>query len=442
MTFGYEFLIIFVMLVCNAIFAAYEMALASITHARIMVLVNEKRRGANEAAYMKEHIGASLTVIQLGITLVGAFAAATGGLGVGDALGPRLAEAFGMSGRLAEVLSLIFFIIPLSFVTIIFAELVPKMFALSNREWVILRFSPFMKLLALITHPVIRSIEGFVKRVVAFWTNRWTKTEGADKKRMLAELIAAVSLARTSRLFGDWEEKIVLSAAHLSMRPVKEIIIPASDMFTLYMGDTLTNAFLKAHLDMHTRFPVCASEDDPQTIEGYVNFKDIMVAMKISPADSTVRGIMRPIMKMDENMPISQLLEKMIQEKSHITVITSPNGRVLGMVTMEDILEELVGEIEDEFDRLPSYAHPYGEAWIFGGGVPVTTVATTVGLNWSKKFEGQRPPSLAEWCAKKAGGPPKWGEVIEAEGLKVIPRKFRRRKLAEAAVSAAESSGS
>jgi putative hemolysin len=439
--FGYELAVIILMLVLNAVFAAYEMGLASISRARIAVLVNEKKKGAVEAAFMKDRMEASLAMVQVGITLVGAIAAATGGAGVQESFAPYIQNTWHISKILSEVLSLVFLIIPLILVTIVFAELVPKMVALNNKEWIVLKLSPIMKLLSRVAYPVVSVIEVVVKKVVSIIA-KW----GPDKLggEWLHELKAAVSLARASKLMGEREEKIVLSAAHLSTHLVRDIILPAQDISMIFVGSGLADALVKAHLDMHTRFPVCMKEDDPQTIEGYVNFKDIVSALRVNPSDPTIRGISRPIKKVREDMPLSNLLETMIQEKTHIVIVVSMQGTVLGMVTLEDIIEELVGEIEDEFDRLPAHIHPCGSScWIMGGGVPMSTVASTVGLEWpgksavrpADKSGSGRAHTLAEWCAQKAGFPLKGGETIESDNLRVVPRKFRRKKLLEATVT-------
>ena len=433
--FVYELAVIGAMLVFNAVFAAYEMGLASISRARLAILLHDRKKGAADAVYMKDRMEASLAVVQVGITVVGAVAAATGGAGVEEQFSPYV-QQWGLSETLADVIVLAMLVIPLTFVTIVFAELVPKMFALQNNEWVVLRLSPIMKVLSRVAHPVVWITEGTVTAVVRLLPHH-TRGETGAKSQWLHELRAAVSLARTSKLMGEREEKIVLAAAQMSTRPVRDIVIPAQDMSMICVGSTLMEALVQAHMDMHTRFPVCMKPNDPQSVETYLNFKDIVAAMRVNPKDPSIRGISRPIKKVQEDMVLSNLLEMMIQQKTHIVLVVSQEGTVLGMVTLEDVIEELVGEIEDEFDRLPVHIHPCGTAWIMGGGVPMTTVATTAGLDWSGRFGGGRVPALAEWAMQNAPDGLHGGEAIEGGGLRVVPRKFRRRRLSEAMVCAA-----
>ncbi|MCU0915804.1 MAG: hemolysin family protein [Planctomycetes bacterium] len=430
--FIYELIVIGAMLALNAIFAAYEMGLASISRARLAILLHDHKKGAADAVFMKDRMEASLAVVQVGITLVGAVAAATGGAGVQEQFSPAL-EQWGLSPTLADIVALVLLVVPLTFVTIVFAELVPKMIALHNNEWVVLRLSPVMKVLSRVAYPVVWITEATVKAIVDLLP-RQTRAESGAKSQWLHELRAAVSLARTSKLLGEREEKIVLAAAQMSARPVGDIVIPAQDMSTIYVGSSLMEALIQAHMDMHTRFPVCMRPNDPQSVETYVNFKDIVAAMRVNPKDPSLKGISRPIRKVPETLPLSSLLETMIQQKTHIVLVVTADGTVLGMVTLEDVIEELVGEIEDEFDRLPVHIHPCGAAWIMGGGVPMTTVASTAGLNWSTKFGTGRVPSLAEWTRQNASDGLKGGEAIETDGLRVVPRKFRRKRLSEALV--------
>ena len=435
MRFGYELLIILLMLFFNAVFAAYEMALASISRARLVTLCQQKKRGAEEASYMKNRMEASLAVVQLGITLAGAIAAATGGAGAQEFFAPYFVQTFGISEFYANVLAVICIVIPLSAFTIIFAELVPKMFALDNREWVCLSLSPPMKMIATFANPVVSFFETIVKNIMGLSSKKLKgEMASAYDKQSLHELNAAAALARTARLIGAHEEKIVLSAAQLPHRKVTDIMLPAADISTIPIKTSLAQALVKAHLDMHTRFPVCEEENNPQTIIGYINFKDIINALKLNPENPTIQGITRPIKKLSADTSLSQALAEMMREKMHITVVVSANQQVIGMITLEDIIEELVGEIEDEFDRLPTYVHPCGSGWIMGGGVPMKMVASTLGIEQPPDLL-DRNPALAEWVIQKMGRPVEGGEVFRHNNISVSVRKLRRKKLAEALVS-------
>ena len=318
---------------------------------------------------------------------------------------------------------------------IVIGELTPKMFALNNRERVCLALSPYMKIIFHVAYPVIAVFEGIVKWFLHVGSKNKYLKGSEEEHQGLHELNAAVALARTSRLIGAREEKIVLSAAQLSTRPVKEIVMPIEEVSSIPLESSLGDALIRAHLDMHTRFPVCAKEGDAQSIQGYINFKDIISALKLNPNDPSIKGIVRPIKTFQSESPISIVLEHMMQEKIHIGLVANPSHKIIGMITLEDIIEELVGEIEDEFDRLPTHIHPYGGGWIMGGGVPMTILAQTVGIDWPSPKPGEPLLKLAEWCAKKFGGELKGGETLESGRLQVMVRKLRRKKLSEAIVN-------
>lgn len=439
MPIGVEIVIILLMLLLNAIFASYEMALASTSRSRLLALQQAKKKGAEQALYMKDRMEASLAVVQLGITLAGAIAAATGGASVQESIAPRLAANFGIPAVYAEVLSLLCLILPLSAFTIVFAELVPKMFALTHKEGVCMALSPAMKMITHIAGPLVSLFENAVKRIMLLSAKKKAVLEPSlDEQQGLHELTAAVALARASRLIGAHEERIVLSAASLSTRPIRDIMLLASDISMISIHDSLSDALIKAHMDMHTRFPVCSKNNDPQSIEGYVNFKDILLAIKMNSADPTLRGITRAVMRIDQKTPISQALSLMIQSKSHIALVAGEENQILGMITLEDILEELVGEIEDEFDRLPTHIQPYGSVWLMGGGVSMKNVWATLGLPEPALEVDKKVPTLSEWCLEKLGGAAAGGEVIQADQISVVVRKLRRKKIAEGVVSRIE----
>src|SRR5215207_7649431 len=198
---GVELLVMFGMVAFNSVFAAYQIALASASLARLHSLVQAKRNGATAALYMKENLEGSLAAVQLGITVVGAVAAAVGGAGAEENIAPSLEAALGVSSGTAEVLAIALVVAPLTAVTIVFGELVPKVFALRNKEWVCLRLSPAMRLFMLSVWPAVWFFESVVSLVARWGERRLNRTEATmpTEAGELQELRVVASLARTSR---------------------------------------------------------------------------------------------------------------------------------------------------------------------------------------------------------------------------------------------------
>ncbi len=433
---GIEWIVIGSMILLNSVFAAYEIALASVSLARLQLLSREDRPGASVALYMKENMEASLAVVQLGITLVAATAGATGGAGATETIAPVF-EALGLAPGLAEFLAIAMVVIPLSVVTIVIGELVPKVFALRNKEWVCLRLSPVMRWFALASWPAVWLFEAMVTAVMAWGERRWQARLDRDHKSEAAELQelrAIAGLARTARLIGGHEEKIILQAVGLSVRPVSEIMLPAEHIATLTVGDSMAESLVKAHLDMHTRFPVCEHAGDPQSIIGYVNFKDIVAQLRLSPREPSLRAILRPILSIAANLPLSTCLERLMREHSHIALVRDDSGRVVGMVSLEDILEELVGDIQDEYDRLPGHVVRSGSAWVVGGGVDLSRLKSVTNIDLQADSPAGATRTLNDWIVGHLGRGLEGGEIVERSGVRVLVRKVRRNKLLEAQV--------
>jgi len=435
--FGVEVLIMAVMVLFNSVFAAFEIALASVTLARLHVLVGEGRKGANAAAYMKENVEGSLAGVQLGITLVGAVAAATGGAGAKEQLAPTYQQWLGVSAGFAEVIAIATVVLPLTIVTIIFGELIPKVFALRNKEWVCLKLSPPMKWFVSAVWPVVWCLETAVSKLMSWGERRLQgriagleKSEGTE----LQELRASAAIARTSRLIGPQEEKIIHGAAGLPARPVREIMLPADEISMLDANAPVAECLIAAHLDMHTRFPLTERKGDPQSIVGYVNFKDIVAHMRLAPHSLTVRAISRAIPSFPDDMPVSRCLERLIHDHIHIALIRDKQNAVIGMVTLEDLLEELVGEIEDEYDHLPGHAVISGRGWVVGGGISPGKLRETTGIELPVADGQESLLHLSDWVGRHRTQPLRGGEVIERDGIRVVVRKVRRHKVLEAQI--------
>lgn len=432
---GFEIAVMLAMIGVNSIFACYEIALASITSARLERLAADKRAGARVALYMKENVEASLAVVQLGITLVGAIAAAVGGAGAEENLAPAVQERLNVTRGTAEVIAIAGVVVPLTVVTIIFGELIPKVFAIRNAEWVCLRLSPFMRWFAFSVWPAVWLFETVTMGVMS-WGESFRKTEGRKPETAeLQEIRATAALARASRLIGHREEGIIHGATEMQSRPVRDIMLPAEHIRMLDVKASLGDNLITAHLDMHTRFPVVEKMGDLQTVVGYVNVKDIIATLRLNPKDPSLRSIIRRLPSFLESQPIAACLERLMREHTHIAVVRDANNQVVGMVSLEDILEELVGEIEDEYDRLPAHVVAAGDSWVVGGGVPLERLKVATGMNLIEDLPEEGANTLSEWVIGYLGHEVTGGEVVEHGRWRVVVRKVRRKKVQEAQVS-------
>lgn len=431
---GTEWIIVGLMVLVNALFAAYEIALASVTRARLQAYMDEGRFGAQAALLMKDRIEKSLAVVQLGITIVGLIAGATSGATASESLSPLLQE-FGWSEQFSDVVAIAIFVAPLTIATIVIGELVPKLFALRNKDWVCLTLSPWMRWFAILAWPLVWLLEASASSVMNFTEKLWSPKSSHESKTEaieLQELRAIASLARTSSLIGSREENIILGAARLASRTLQEIALPASQIHVLALDSSLSECLIAAHMDMHTRFPVAKVKSDPQTIVGYVTFKDIVSVMRINPSEPSIAGILRSIPKLDQSLQISVALERLLREHSHIALVTDSAGSITGMITLEDIVEELLGDIQDEYDMLPIHAVRAGQGWLVGGGISLLRLKELTGID----LDGSDTlPNLNAWVSERLGHLPIGGDAIDHQGIRILVRKVRRQRVLEALVS-------
>ena len=437
-----ETVVILVMLSLNAVFAAYELALASIGVAHLRELVDQKRSGAQAALRMKNRMEASLAVVQLGITLVGAIAAAVGGAGADGAIAPWLQNRFGLSESVAEFLALATVILPLSAITIIAGELVPKTLAIRNADWVCLKLSPVMRWFAFSVYPVVLGFEWITKQIVRLVQRRVDQGVLQPATPGMAELLAEAKTLRLSRVISAEQARVIEGAGRLSKATVQDILVPSGDIKMLFIDGSLTEHLVTVHLEAHTRFMVTEKPGDAQAIIGYVNVKDLFFLAKTHPTNPNLREITRPLLAIAPLDKVGEALTRMMAEHVHLALVRDARGQVCGMITLEDVLEEVVGDIQDEFDRLPRSLTPAGRQWITGGGVPLSRLREVL----NRPHLGAGLPSetcVSEWLSAERQAPLRAGETLVVGGIRVLVRKVRRAKVMEALLdpTAGEASG-
>ncbi len=428
-----ELAVMLAMIALNSVFAAYEISLASISAGRLHKLQADKLRGAEAAVRMKQNIEGSLAVVQLGITLVGVIAAATGGAGAEETFEPILLR-WGVPESISQILAIAIVVVPLTIVTIVAGELVPKVFALRNKELVCLTLSPIMEWFAASVKPAVWFLENSVSWIMRIGGHR---SDDNESKAAIQELHGAAAFARFSRLIGQREEGIIMGAARLSSTPVRSIALPTEHMDLLLSSMDFPEALAAAYQSMHTRYPVTDVDGDAQRIIGYVTLKDIVANLQAEPHSSSFRKLIRKLNVFDAATPVSECLEQLIRERNHIALLKDQAGKIVGMITLEDIIEELLGEIHDEFDRIPSHLNPFGDGWIAGGFVSLTQLQEVAGI--ALQPIGATPLlTLNDWIVASLGRPPKTGDTITADRFRIRVRKTRSVMVQEAYLSEIE----
>lgn len=258
--------------------------------------------------------------------------------------------------------------------------------------------------------------------------------EGRGAKEHHAETVEEIAslagLARLSNLIGEHEERIIKNATKMSLTKVGDVMIPREQITFLSTSQTMTDAVLTAHWDPHTRFPICENDDHDKVL-GYINFKEMVYRARTNPSDPSLRGIIRPVHYVSPDESAGDLLKMFVEQHVHMAIVRDVNGRTLGLVTMEDLVEELVGELEDEFDRLPRMCHALsGGTWMVGGGFPASKLDDVLGV----PLQNARG-STSAWLIERMGRLPRVNEVYREAGYEFVIRRTRRGKIFEVAVS-------
>lgn len=316
------------------------------------------------------------------------------------------------------VFSLVFTLLMLQF-----TEILPKTLGVRYNATIALWMTRPLTLMIRLFRPIL---------AVTHWFNRpfEGKPEAGRTPTGAAELIALAGLARLAKQITTHQERIIRGATRLSRMRVREIMIPVQHVSFLSSSMDLAQALVAAHLEAHTRFPVC-EENDPDRVVGYVNFKEMVYFMRTNPNDPRLTGVIRPLYEVAPEMSAAELLRLFVEQHIHIAVVQDPVGSTLGIVTLEDLVEELVGEIEDEFDRLPRLLHPLsGGTWIVGGGVKLIQLNSRLGTTLAPPEE-----TLSAWLTRRLTDPVKPGDVVDEQGVTFTVRRIRRGRVFEATVT-------
>jgi CBS domain containing-hemolysin-like protein len=388
----------------NGYFVAAEFALVKLRPGRLDALVAEKRRFATTAQWLAQRLDAALAACQLGITM------ASLGLGwIGEpAFAALLAPAFASLGIDAPaLLHGLAFLLAFTLITslhLVLGEQVPKIFAIRQPERLALWCAPGLRAFYLSTYPLLvglSAVTSFVLRRFGVGEKREEMPHTDDEIRVL------LHHAREHGELTRSEHKLINAVLEFDDIICRTIMLPRADVVFFDVEQTVPECLAVARRAKHTRYPVCEGSLD--RVLGIVHLKDLVGAAD----DTPLRDLMRPPRQVPETLPISRLLPHFQSTRNHMAIVIDEYGTVIGIVTLENVLEEIVGPVEDEFDVAEPEIVPESKTeFVVLGGTSVDSVNEKLGL----ALDGADVDTFSGLLTAALGRIPEAGDVVQLAG--------------------------
>jgi len=328
-----ELIVVGICLIFNALLACIEMAFVSVGRPTLRQLANKGNADARRLLQLRENPERTLSVLQVGITLVGVISAAVGGAGAEESLSPLLQSRFSLTEPMAETVSLLIVVLPITFLSVVLGELVPKTIALKRPLSVALFSSRWLSLADSVFAPVVGLLEWSTKQVHRVFFARLGSERVTDGDH-------AVELSSLS----DQHRQYVINLVQLEKRQVRDVLVPWKEVTTVAHGLSLQAAHAAVLTAGHSRLPVLEGEQ----VKGFLYIKEFMMFHATGNEDWT--SIIRPILAVREVDTLLRVMRLMQEKRSHLSLVYSAQNTLVGVVALEDILEEVIGEIYDEDD--------------------------------------------------------------------------------------------
>ena len=327
-----ELLIIFICLFLNALLAGAETAFIAVSKPTLKESSKQGNERAKLLLDLRDNPERTLSVVQIGITFVGALAAAVGGASAEEIISPWLVSQFNISELVAEVLSLLFVVFPFTYVTVVLGELVPKTFALRRPLFFASEAAPWLHWISVTLNPLVTIFELSTKKIVDLFPKKQVIQEESSEENPL-EL---EGLAHPNKQY-------VLNILKIEKTTVKQILVQWSEV--IYLEENLSLEQVESAIisSGHTRLPVVKQNE----VIGIINAKEFLAFQKTG--QQSWLNLVRPAVRIREDILILNALQILQEKKAHLAITYKENNKT-GIVTMEAIFEEIIGDIYDEDD--------------------------------------------------------------------------------------------
>jgi magnesium and cobalt exporter, CNNM family len=410
-----QLVVIVILTLLEAIFVAAEIALVTMRRTRIDQLVEEGNRSARRVKRLVSDPARFLAVTQIGLTFLGFLASAYAAVNLTISLQTFLASTgLPILSTSAEAISLIVVTALLALFTIIFGELVPKSLALAHPESFALRLSAFVELMLRLLSPLVVVLTAITRRVAGV-LGAGQQAEGVMSTE---ELRILVERGGEQGILEAEEEQMIQAVIELGDQRIHEVMIPRIDMVSLPADATLEEVIDKVIEEGHSRIPVY--EETIDEIVGILYAKDLLPFLKPSNGGrATLRSMLRTPVFVPESMSVDDLLHEFQRRKVHIAIVLDEYGGTAGLVTIEDLLEEIVGEIQDEYDtEEPLIVRLSDDEARIDGRADVDDLGELFDTNLGLE-DGDEYDTVGGLIYHRIGGIPKPGDEVVVDGLRL-----------------------
>ena len=414
--------IVLALILIEALFVASEIALVSLRESQVRRIAERGRRGMAVAKLVSDP-NRFLAVVQIGVTLTALLSSAYGAVTLSATAKKALIHHFGVAEGLAGVLGVVIVTLIISYVTLVIGELAPKRLALQRAEGAALLVGPFLDRMAYVARPVIWLLSRSTNVVVRLFGG----DPGTSREAITAEEVRAL-VAGTAEIAPD-ERKLIEEVFAAGERQLREVLVPRTEVEFLDAATPLYKAAQITAGSPHSRYPVYRESHDE--VIGFIHVRDLLDPA-LSGSSTPVGDLVRPVLYLPASKRVLAVLSEMRREGHHLAIVVDEYGGTAGIVTLEDLVEELVGEIRDEYDIEAAQARR-----LHGGAVEVD------GLLNIDDFADETGVELPEGPYETVGGYlmavlghlPQVGEMTMVNGHRLSVTEVEGRRVARVRVT-------
>jgi putative hemolysin len=414
--------LVVVFVLIGGLFAAAEIALVSLRDSQARSLATRGKRGRT-VAELNEDPNRFLAAVQVGVTLAGFLSAAFGGATLSGDLGPVL-EGWGVPAGAAAPLALVLVTILISYLSLVLGELAPKRLALQRTEAFALALGPMIDRVSKVSQPIIW--------VLSVSTNAVVRLLGGDpsaqKEQMSDEELR--ELVNAHQTLGEEERRIVEDVFEAGDRQIREVMIPRTEVDFLDASTPVYKAAKQALSQPRSRYPVIRGSADE--VIGFVHVRDLLDP-DMAGRSVRVGELARQTLELPWTRPILAALADMRREGTHLAIVADEYGGTAGIVTMEDLVEELIGDIKDEYDldEVETTRHR-------GGDVEVDGLLNLDDFEDETGVELPEGPyeTVAGFIMASLGRLPEVGDHVDFAGRRVVVCEVEGRRVGRVRVTA------